>query len=52
MAEPPETPFPKLTKREALYFLRKLAGSNPAAPAGRDVMREFWGDWHDDEPSA
>ncbi len=48
MAESPETPFPKLTKREALYFLRQLAGSDPHAPSSKDVLRDFWGDAADD----
>ena len=49
MAEPPGTPM-KLTKREASYFLKRLAGSDPDAPSGEEVMREFWGDGSDDEP--
>ena len=51
MAEPPGTPFLKLTKREARYFLRKLAGSDPDAPSGEEVMRNFYGDWADDDES-
>ena len=52
MAEPPETAFPKLTKREASYFLKRLAGSDPNAPSGEEVMRDFYGDWsEDDEPA-
>ena len=51
MAEPVETPFPELTKREAYYFLKRLAGSDPNAPSGLEVMRDFYGDWsEDDEP--
>jgi hypothetical protein len=49
MAEPEDTPFPKLTKREAYYFLRRLAGSNPSAPSGAEVLRQFWGDWSEDK---
>ena len=44
MAQPPGTPM-KLTKREASYFLKRLAGSDPDAPSGEEVMREFRGDW-------
>ena len=51
MAEPPETPFPKLTKREARYFLKRLAGSDPKAPSGEEVMRDFYGDWSEDDES-
>lgn len=51
MAEPAEAPFPKLTKREARYFLKRLAGSDPDAPSGEQVMREFWGDWSEDDES-
>ena len=49
MAEPPGTPM-KLTKREASYFLKRLAGSDPDAPSGEQVLRDFWGDGSDDEP--
>ena len=52
MAEPPETSFPRLTKREARYFLKRLAGSDPDAPSGEDVMRDFYGDWSEDDESA
>jgi hypothetical protein len=51
LAEPIDAPFPKLTKREARYFLRRLAGSDPDAPSGEQVMRDFWGDWSEDEVS-
>lgn len=46
-AEPIGAPV-KLTKREARYFLRRLAGSDPNAPSGEDVMRNFYGDWAED----
>ena len=49
LAEPVDAPFPKLTKREARYFLRRLAGSNPNAKPGDEVVREFYG--LDDEPN-
>lgn len=49
MAEPAGTPM-KLTKREASYFLKRLAGSDPDAPSGERVLHEFWGDWAQDEP--
>lgn len=51
MANRPETPFPKLTKREARYFLKRLAGSDPGAPSGEKVMRDFYGDWSEDDES-
>lgn len=44
MAEPPDTPFPALTKRDGYYFLKRLAGSNPDAPSSTEVLHEFWGD--------
>ncbi len=44
MAEPVGTPT-QLTKREALYFLKRLAGSDPDAPSSEEVFRNFWGDW-------
>lgn len=51
MAEPVGVPI-KLTKREARYFLKQLAGSDPDAPSGLEVMRDFYGDWsEDDEPT-
>lgn len=40
-AEPLGTPV-KLTKREGLYFLKRLSGIKPAAPSGVEVMREFY----------
>jgi hypothetical protein len=43
-AEPIGTPL-KLTKREARYFLRKLAGSDPHAPRGEEVIMSVRGDW-------
>jgi hypothetical protein len=49
LAEPLGTPFPKMTKREARYFLKRLSGSDPDAPSGEEVMREFYGDWSEDE---
>ena len=49
LSEPVDAPFPKLTKREARYFLRRLAGSNPNAKPGDEVLREFYG--LDDEPN-
>ena len=45
LAEPVDAPFPKLTKREARYFLRRLAGSKPDAPRGVDVIKNVRGDW-------
>jgi hypothetical protein len=42
--EPVGTPM-KLTKAEARYFLTKLAGSDPRAPRGRDVIKAVRGDW-------
>jgi len=52
MAEPVGTPM-RLTKREARYFLKRLAGSDPDAPSGEQVMNDFYGDWcEDDESSA
>ena len=50
-AEPVGTPIPKLTKREARYFLKRLAGSDPDAPSGEEVMRDFYGDWSEDDES-
>ena len=44
MAEPPGTPM-KLTKREASYFLKRLAGSDPDAPSGLEEVDEVRGDW-------
>ncbi|HYM15154.1 MAG TPA: hypothetical protein VEZ14_06310 [Dehalococcoidia bacterium] len=49
IALPLDAPFPKLTEREARYFLQRLAGSNPAAPSGIEVLRAFYGDWSEDE---
>lgn len=44
LAEPAAAPFPKLTKREARYFLKRLSGiGGPDAPRGDDVLREFYG---------
>lgn len=43
-AEPVGTPI-KLTKADARYFLRKLAGSDPHAPRGEDVIKSVRGDW-------
>ena len=43
MSEPVSAPIGKLTKREARYFLRKLAGSDPDSPWGVEVLREFRG---------
>ena len=51
MAEPSGTPIGKLTKREARYFLKKIAGSDPNAPSGEEVMRAFYGDWSEDDES-
>jgi len=48
LAEPVGTPFPKMTKREARYFLKRLSGSDPDAPSGEQVMHDFYGDWSDD----
>ena len=47
MAEPPDAPLPQLTKREAIYFLKHLAGSDPKARRSADVLREFWGEADD-----
>ncbi len=47
LVEPIGTPFPRMTKREARYFLRRLAGSDPDAPSGAEVVREIRGDWGD-----
>jgi hypothetical protein len=44
MREPVGTPA-KLTKREARYFLKRLAGSDPHGPSGLDVIQEVRGDW-------
>lgn len=38
-ALPPGASIPKLTRREAVYFLRRLAGANPNAPSGEEVVR-------------
>ena len=43
LSEPVDAPFPKLTKREARYFLRRMAGNDPNAKPGDQVMREFYG---------
>jgi hypothetical protein len=51
LAEPVGAPM-KLTKREALYFLKRLAGSDPNAPSGDEVMRSFYGDWSEDADDA
>ena len=48
MAEPVGVPL-KFTKREARYFLKRLAGSDPDAPSGLEVMRDFYGDWSEDD---
>ncbi len=48
-AEPIGTPIPKLTKREARYFLTRLAGSDPNARTSTEILHDFWGDWEDDE---
>jgi len=42
--EPVGTPM-KLTKAEARYFLRRLAGSEPRAPRGEDVIKAVRGNW-------
>ncbi len=45
MAEPVGAPFPKLTKREARYFLRRLYETGDrGAPTGDAVMRAFYGE--------
>ncbi len=43
-SEPVGTPM-KLTKTDARYFLRKLAGSDPHAPRGEEVIKSVRGDW-------
>ena len=43
-AEPVGTPL-KLTKAEAGYILRRLAGSDPHAPRGEEVIMSVRGDW-------
>ncbi len=42
--EPVGTPM-KLTKADARYILRKLAGSDPRAPRGEEVVKSVRGDW-------
>jgi hypothetical protein len=42
--EPVGTPM-KLSKADARYILRRLAGSNPRAPHGKDVIKSVRGDW-------
>ena len=40
----------KLTKREARYFGRRLwETGDPSEPTGEEVMRDFYGDWSEDE---
>ena len=46
-AEPIGAPIPKLTKREARYFLTRLAGSDPKARPGAEMVRDIRGDWGD-----
>jgi len=44
LALPVDSPFPKLTEREARYFARRLWEiGDPAAPSGAEVMRAFYG---------
>ena len=38
-SEPFGTSIGKLTKREALYFLKRLFGSDPDGPSGEEVVR-------------
>lgn len=45
-AEPIGTPI-RLSKREARYFLRRLAGNDPHAPRGEEVIMSVRGDWGD-----
>ena len=42
--EPVGTPI-RLTKADARYILRKLAGSDPNAPRGEEVIQAVRGDW-------
>lgn len=42
--EPVGTPM-KITKADARYFLRKLAGRDAHAPRGKDVIMSVRGDW-------
>jgi hypothetical protein len=51
LAEPVGTPFSKMTKREARYFVGRLSGIDPNAPSGEEVMRDFYGDWAEDSES-
>jgi hypothetical protein len=52
MAEPVDAPFPKLTKREAIYFLKRLSGSNgPGGPTGDEIVKRFYGLWPDADES-
>ncbi len=44
-SEPFGAPIPKLTRREALYFLNRLAGSEPKGARGIDVVRGVRSDW-------
>jgi len=45
LALPVDEPFPKLTKRESRYFLRRLweTGEPDSGPDGAAIMREFYG---------
>jgi hypothetical protein len=43
-AEPVGAPI-RLTKADARYILRKLAGSDPHAPRGEEVIMSVRGDW-------
>ena len=45
LAEPVGAPIGKLTKREARYFLTRLAGSDPTSPPGVKVVREIRANW-------
>jgi hypothetical protein len=35
----------RLSKADARYILRRLAGSDPHAPRGEDVIQNVRGDW-------
>ncbi len=50
-SEPVGTPT-KLTKREARYILGRLAGIDPDAPSGAEVMRRFYGDAEEQDGSS
>ena len=50
-ALPSDEKMPRLTKTEALYFLKRLAARRRRKRPGIEVLRDFYGDWSEDAPS-